>query len=150
MLVVLLLCALMMVGFGTGSAYAFFTSSTAGVGSGSTAALQSVSVVGFQDGDAVTTPLQPGTTGDVILRIYNPNSFNVSLVSVSPGAISDGNSGCDASNITFNTPTNLPMTVVPGTALYHLTGAATLSANAPNACQSAAFNIPLASFQVQA
>lgn len=139
-------------GLGAGGAYAYFSSNSAGTGSGTTGTLQPVTVVAFIGGDSPTTMLVPNGTGDVIMRANNQNSYNVSLVGITAGSISvDGghSASCAASNLTFNNPTNLPLTLTPGTTLYHLSGAATLAARAPNGCQGATFAITFSSFQVK-
>lgn len=139
---------LAVVGFGTGTAFAYFSSTGSGIGAATTGTLNSVDVVAFVGGDTVSTLLQPGATGDVILRVDNENAYDVKLVSITPGTISSSTVGCDSSNLTYNAPTNLPLTLTPGSALYHLTGAATLAPSAPSACQNTTFTIEFSSFQV--
>lgn len=146
-------------GFGAGAAYAYFTGSSSGAGSGTTNTLAAVTAVSFQGGDAVTTPLLPGGTGDVIMRVLNSNSYPVTLVGVTAGAITSSDpSHCPVSgNFTFNGPTNLPITINAGPSssqLIDLQGAASLSISAPSACQGVTFTIGTSStpttFQVEA
>ncbi len=130
-----------------GAAYAFFSGSGSGTGSAPTGALQTVSLV------AVTgtpeSPLQPGSTGDVLLNVSNSNARGVTLVSViGDGPITvTGGTGCTSatSGVTFTDQKALSI-AIPGSASaspVDLSGAATMSYSSASACQGAVFNIPV-------
>jgi hypothetical protein len=129
-----------------GAAYAYFTASGAGSAAGSAGTL-TVNLAALQAGDGVTTTLAPGTTGDLIVRINNPNAFAVSLITVtSGGAITadSGHAGCTTTGVTVSVPAaDLPVTVAPGSALYTLTGATSMSMASLSACQGATFSVPV-------
>jgi hypothetical protein len=119
---------------GTGNAYSR---------AGSAQALTTVDV-------SATTPatLYPGVTGDVRLRIDNPNPYPVRVTTVSGnGTItSDAGATCDASTgVTFTNQTGLTLDVAAASqATFTLTGAAAMSNSSHTSCQGAVFTIPVA------
>lgn len=128
-------------------ALAYYIALGAGVGSGDTSTLQPVTVVALVGGDAPSTTLYPeGGAADVILRVNNPNSFSVTLVSVTGnGTISAVGDppGCTTTGVTFADQTSLSVTVPTGSSLLDLPGAASMSAASSNGCQGASFRIPV-------
>jgi hypothetical protein len=129
-------------------ASAFVTTNGSASGSGSTGTLQAVTVTAFTGGDTPSSSLLPGGSADVILRINNPNSYPVTLISVTggPGSVTaDANHGaCIPSSVTFNDQTGLGTSIVAsGTTLVDLPSAASMSTSAPNGCQGATFAIPV-------
>lgn len=141
-----------------------------GLNGGSTAEGQSASITNLTI-SAVATPgatnlLYPGATGDVVLKISNPNAFPVTLTAVqlpadtayasgySDSALAAANTGCTATNsgVSWNhaTPTsgsshNLtsPLTLAAnGTLTVTMTNAASMSTSAPAACASTFFSMP--------
>jgi hypothetical protein len=128
------------------AAVAYFTSTGSGSGSGTTGALQTVTVAAISGTE--TTPLLPGASGDVILRVTNPNPYSVTLVNVAGnGTISaDGSHtpGCVTTGIvTFSDQTGLTQSIAGNgaTTAVDLPGAAHMSLSAANACQGATFSI---------
>jgi len=120
-------------GSGTGYAKAGTSSSlTLGDASGSTVA-----------------DLYPGATGNVKITVTNPNSFPVSITSVSQTAstsiTSDKGSTCNASTgVTFTTQSGLSLALGAGaTSTFTLSGAVAMSNASANACQGAVFSIPV-------
>jgi hypothetical protein len=134
-------------GLGAGTAYAYWTSSGTGSGSASSNSLQSVTVAAFVGGDAPASSLLPGgAAGEVILRLNNPNSFAVTLVSVvGNGAITadSSHSGCTTTGVTFTNQTGLTASVPAGSSLVRLPGSASMSTASLSACQGATFHIPV-------
>jgi predicted ribosomally synthesized peptide with SipW-like signal peptide len=131
-------------GLGGGGAYAYFTSHGTGTGSATAGTLQAVTVQAATI--SPSTPLYPGVTGDVVLKVNNPNAFALSLVSVSYGTITavGGIGACTTTGITLNTPTNLPYTInASGTTSVDLAGAATMGSSSQTGCQGATFSIPV-------
>jgi hypothetical protein len=129
-------------------AYAYFTASASGTGSASAGTLQPVTVTAFTGSDSPSSPLLPGGTGDVILRISNPNPYAVTLVAVTggPGSISAdaGHPSCTTTGVTFTGQTSLSNTIAgSGTTLVDLPGAAAMSSASSNGCQGASFSIPV-------
>jgi hypothetical protein len=133
-------------GLGAGTAYAYFTSSGQGTGSVSIGTMQAVTVA-----VAAATPstaLLPGGSGDVTLEVTNPNSFDVTLVSVAStgGTITadSGHPGCATTGVTFSDQTGLSTNIPAGsTAAIDLPGAASMSTASSAGCQGAAFSIPV-------
>jgi hypothetical protein len=135
----------LVVGLGSGAAYAYFTGSGHGTGSASTGSMQTVTISSAMA--TPTSPLHPGGTGDVALKVTNPNTFSVTLVSVTgSGNITadSGHPGCTTTGVTFTSQTGLTTTISAGaTATIDLPGAATMSASSSAGCQGATFSIPV-------
>src|ERR1700731_94532 len=81
----------LVVGLGGGTAYAFFTSSGSGSGSGTAGSPLSVTVI-EATGSAVNQ-LYPGASGDLLVKLNNPNSFPLTIVSVSGNCAVTGAGG---------------------------------------------------------
>lgn len=104
---------------------------------------------------STTATLYPGKTGDVEIKISNPNGFAVQVTSVSlNGTNADitpdaGHSGCTTSGVSFSDQTGLSINVpakvgaVNGATQATLTNAASMSNASLNACQGATFTIPV-------
>ena len=93
------------------------------------------------------TALQPGSTGEVVLKVNNPNAFTVKLVSVtSIGAPTlVGSAGCTPANagVAFIDQAGLAMPISPGIQLLRLPGAASMSIASDDTCQGASFALPV-------
>ncbi len=137
----------LLVVIGAGAAFAYWTTHGAGTGTSSSGTLQPVTVDAFVGGDSPSPSfLLPGGSADVILRVKNTNAFAVTLVTVNggPAAITDNKSGCAGTDLSFASQSSRSDTIAAsGTTLVRLTGAATLSTSAANACQGATFFIPV-------
>jgi len=131
-----------------GPAYAWFNSRGQGAGSASTSTFRPVTVAALIGGDSPSSELAPGGQADVILRISNPNSFPVTLVSVSAnGAVtaSGGVGACTTTGVSFANVSGLAVSVAAGgTTLVHLANAASMSSASSSGCQGATFSIPVA------
>jgi hypothetical protein len=131
--------------FGAGVASAYFTAPGSGTGSGGTGTLQTVTL----DAAAGTpsAPLLPGGSGDAALRVNNPNSFAVTLVSVTgagPITADSGHPGCTTTGVTFDDQTGLSISVAPGgPTQLHLPASVSMSAASSAGCQGATFSIPV-------
>jgi hypothetical protein len=144
----ILAVAVVILTFGLGvAAYAYFTSTGTGSGNASTGTLQPVTVVNAA-ANPNSTLLPGGPAADVVLRVNNPNSRPVTLVSVTGnGTITaDGShSGCTTTGVTFTNQTGLNVPIAASTTtVVHLAGAASMSAASLSACQGATFSIPVA------
>jgi P pilus assembly chaperone PapD len=109
------------------------------------------SVVALVGGDAPNSALMPGGSSDVVLRIFNPNPYALSLTSISVNgsiAVSAASGTCTLPGVTTNFPSHPAITVPAGSSLVHLSGAALMSLGSQSGCQGATFTIPVsASFQ---
>jgi hypothetical protein len=134
-------------GLGAGAAYAYFTSTGSGSGGASVGSMQTVTLATATD--IPTTPLLPGGTGDVTLEVDNPNSFPVTLISVTQapsGTITaDGNhSGCTTTGVTFTNQTGLTKAIPAGGKVsVDLPGAVSMATTSPAGCEGATFSIPV-------
>jgi hypothetical protein len=131
--------------FGIHAASAYWTAHGSGSGSATAGTIQAVTASG-----AIVSNLIPdGTSHDVTLMVTNPNSFAVTLKSVSAsGAISadsPGHSGCTTTGVTFANQSGL-IQPIPGNSVptpVTLSNAATMGITSVNACQGATFTIPV-------
>lgn len=102
----------------------------------------------LSDASASTSAqLYPGGTGDVKVKVTNPNSFAVTITAVNgAGSItSDKGAGCDAATgVSFTNQTGLTQAVGAGaTVTFTLTGAAAMASTSASSCQGAVFTIPI-------
>src|ERR671933_2839404 len=123
---------------GTGNAYAK---------AGTAAAISTVDV----SASTVAT-LYPGVSGDVLIKLDNPNTSPVTVTAITGhGTITAdaGHSGCTTTGVTFTNQSSLSLTIpaksggVDGVLQSTLTGAASMSNASLNACQGAVFTIPV-------
>ena len=98
---------------------------------------------------STTATLYPGVSGDVTLRVSNPNPYPVQVTAVSAGAGSvtpdaAHAAGCTTTGVTFNNQTGLNINVpASGATTATLSGAASMSNASSNGCQGATFTIPV-------
>ena len=125
-----------------------------GTGSGYAKAKQAQALTTDDVGATTTDQLYPGATGDVKVKINNPNAFAVTVTAVDgDGAVSSDKAGCtdvggDASKKTGVSFTNQSLNsnnVVPanGSITLSLNNAVSMSNQSVNACQGAVFSIPV-------
>ena len=126
-------------------------------GSGSaTAKAGSAQALSTLDASASTSAtLYPGVSGDVAVKVSNPNPFPVRVTSVSlNGNNSDitadsGHGSCSPTGVSFTNQTGLTIDVpaksgsTNGSATGTLTGAASMSNASADGCQGATFTIPV-------
>ncbi len=91
--------------------------------------------------------LYPGGTGDLVVRVTNPNPFAVTITAVSGNGTvtSDKGAACNASTgVTFASTTGLTQVVGAGASVtFTLTGKMSMSNASANACQGAVFTVPV-------
>ena len=108
----------------------------------------SASALTLADATAFTSAtLYPGATGDLKLRVTNPNSFPVRITAVSGnGTItSDKGAACDASTgVTFANQSGLALDLgATSTATVTVPNAVSMSNASDNSCQGAVFTVPV-------
>jgi hypothetical protein len=101
-------------------------------------------------GDAsasTTAQLYPGGTGDLWVKVTNPNAFPVTVTAVNgAGAItSDKGAACNASTgVTYTNTSGLSQSVgVGATVTFSLAGKVAMSNASDNSCQGAIFTVPV-------
>jgi hypothetical protein len=125
-------------------AYAAWTASGGGQGYAKAGTAQALTTVDVSA--STTATLYPSGTGDVLLKINNPNPYPVTVATVTgSGAVTSTVPACNLSTgVTFVNQTGLSLTIPAGGATsFTLTGAAAMSNASDNACQGAVFTIPV-------
>ncbi len=139
--------ASLFVGVALVGSVAFAAWTATGSGSGYTKATTAQALTTVDVSATAASQLYPGGTGDVIIRISNPNPYAVQVTNVTgSGAItSDGGAACNSSTgVTFSDQSGLTLSVpASGAATFTLSGAAAMSNASANACQGATFTIPV-------
>ena len=132
----------------TGLVYAAWTTSGSGSGYAKAGSSQALSTV--DSAASSTATLYPGATGNVTLKVSNPNSYPVRITSVTlngtnaaitadsghPGCVTTGVSFTDQLNQTIDVAANSTTTAV-------LNNAVSMSNASDNGCQGATFSIPV-------
>ncbi|HEY7398682.1 MAG TPA: hypothetical protein VH538_10290 [Gaiellaceae bacterium] len=94
-----------------------------------------------------TAQLYPGGTGDLVVKVTNPNSFAVTVTGVSgAGTItSDKGTACNnATGVTYTNTTGLSQVVGSGaTVTFSVVGKVAMSTASDNSCQGAIFTVPI-------
>lgn len=128
-----------------GLVYAAWTADGTGAGYAKAQEAQQLTTVDV----SATTPatLYPGATGDVLIRISNPNPYPVQVTSITGnGTITpdSGHPGCTTTGVTFTDQTGLSINVpAGGETETTLSNAAQMSNASSNGCQGATFTIPV-------
>lgn len=119
----------------------------AGDGSGNAAATTASDLTTLDASALAPAELYPGGTGDVIVRLSNPNPFPLDVDRIDGSGVitSDAGAACDASTgVTFDDRAGLGLVVPAGSTLtVTLADAATMDATSDDACQGAIFTIPV-------
>lgn len=129
-----------------GLVYAAWTSSGTGSGYAKAGSAQALSTVDVSA--STTATLYPGSNGDVLIEIDNPNPYPVRVTDVTGnGAITAdaGHAGCVTTGVTFSDQTGQTIDVAANDSQQvTLNGAASMSNASDDGCQGAVFTIPVA------
>lgn len=135
----------LVVGIGAGTAFSFITTSGRGSGTATVRTVQSVTVV-----EASGTPthrLYPGATGDLLVKLDNPNSYPVNIVSITGNGTVTGTGGvgtCTTTGVTVATGTGFPIAVAPGNNVSVVVPkAVSMDTTSDSGCQGATFQVPV-------
>lgn len=138
----------LVVGLGGGACYAAFAATGSGSGSSAVGAMQHVPLVVATDA-VPATALYPGGSGEVDLRLRNPNPFPVWLEHLQqsgPVAVTGG-AGCtaDDAGVALVEQDGLHVEIPTGNqvTLVRLPAAATMAADSPAGCAATSFTIPV-------
>lgn len=132
---------------GTSVAFAYWRSSGSGSGTGTTGTM-TINVTAVLAGDSSgATTLVPGGTGDVVLRVNNPNAYSVQVSAISANGSITASNSCSTSGITFTSPGSYSasqFTLASGSNLLRLSGALGINLSVSSSCQGATFTVPVA------
>lgn len=93
--------------------------------------------------------LYPGTDGDVLVQIHNPNPYPVKVTKISTGAGgvtgAGGTGACSTTGVSLNSPQAVSIAVPAegDSAKEVLSNAAHMSNSSDDGCQGATFTIPV-------
>ena len=127
----------------TTGAFAYWRTSGTGAATGGTGQLQPVTIQSIVIGSGRLRPLGPSV--GVTVKLDNPNSYAVTIDTVSVGTITSGAAGCGG----FGNPTgvSLDITAITGSIAAGSTAtfaaSASMDASSVNACKSATFSTNL-------
>jgi hypothetical protein len=133
-----------------GLVYAQWTTNGTGSGYAKAGTEQDLSTIDVS-ANVTTNPadqLYPGTNGDVLIKVHNPNPYAVVVTQVSTGSGSVTASGgigtCTTTAVSLNSPQSVSISVPASSdsAATTLTDAAHMG-NSDNGCQGATFTIPV-------
>ena len=128
-----------------GLVYAAWTTSGSGTGYAKAQSSQALTTVDVSA--STTASLYPGASGNVQMRLSNPNPYPVRVTSVTGnGAITAdaGHATCVTTGVTFANQTGLTLDIAAGGTLDRtLNGAASMTNASDNGCQGATFTIPV-------
>ena len=118
-----------------------------GTGDGYSKATTAQALTTIDVSGSTSAQLYPGGTGDMKLRINNPNPYAVTVSSVTgSGSItSDKGAACNASTgVSFTNQSGLSLSVpASSAATFTLAGTVAMSNASDNSCQGAVFTIPV-------
>jgi len=126
-------------------AFAAWTATGSGSGYAKATSAQALTTVDVSA--STTATLYPGATGNVLLRINNPNPYPVTVTGVAGSGVIVSNAGaaCDAATgVTYTDQTGLTLNVpASGAATFTLTGSVQMANSSHTSCQGAIFTIPV-------
>jgi hypothetical protein len=128
------------------AAFAYWRAFGSGSAAAVTGTLGTPTVLALTGGDTPTTALFPGSTGDVVLRVSNPNAYTLTITGISQNGAITATAGigtCTTTGVSTSFPSSPSIAVASGSHLIDLAGAAVMSTASQNGCQGATFHIPV-------
>jgi hypothetical protein len=149
--VLLAATVVLVMGLGGGAAFAYFAVTGSGSGAASTDPPQSVTVL--QTTGTVTNKLYPGGSGDLVVKLDNPNSYPVDIESVAAGTgtvIGSGGIGaCTDTGVSASPQTGLSISVASDASPPNhpvpvvIRNGVSMSTSSDSGCQGATFQVPV-------
>jgi hypothetical protein len=135
----------LVIGLAAGAAYGSFVAAGSGSGAASVGTAQSVTVLAATG--TPTSKLIPGGSADLTVTLDNPNSYPVSIVSITQnGSVNPvgGIGSCSNTGVTVPTQTGLNIAVASGSSVnVDIPNGASMDATSDSGCQGASFQIPV-------
>ena len=136
------------VGIALASSVAFAAWTTNGTGSGYAKATSAANLTTVDaSGSTFANQLYPTGTGDLIVKITNTNSYQVTVTAINNGSgsiTSDKGSACDASTgVTFTNTAGSWVVPAGTTQTFTLANKVAMSNASDNSCQGAVFTVPV-------
>jgi len=125
-------------------AFAAWTTNGSGAGYAKATSAQDLSTVDVSA--STTAQLYPGGTGDVLIKIHNPNPYPVRVTAIDGnGAITadGGHASCVTTGVTYTDQSGTFDVAANSDQQFTLTGAVSMSNASDNGCQGATFTIPV-------
>ena len=135
------LAVVVLAGFASTSAYAYWTTTGQGTATASAGTLERVTI----DDVAIGNALRPGGPAvSFTLKLKNPNPFAVDIESITAGTVASSAPGCSGAS----TGVTLDLSGITGSipalaTAYPLVASASMTAASVSACQGATFSAPL-------
>lgn len=128
-----------------GLVYAAWTTSGTGSGYAKAGESQDLTTIDISGDATVIDLLYPGASGDVKIRIDNPNSFPVTVSAINGnGAITSDVPACNAgASVSYTNQSGTFAVPANSAATFVLNNAASMSNAANDDCQNATFTIPV-------
>jgi hypothetical protein len=123
-----------------------------GTGSGSAKAKTAQALTTVDVSASTTATLYPGASGDVVIKVSNPNPYPIQVTGVSGnGAVTadSGHSTCGSdaqhpTGVSFTNQSSLAINVAANSSTQAtLTGAASMTNSSDDSCQGATFTVPV-------
>ena len=130
---------------GAGVAAATWSASGTAAGSAGTGTMTVTAAA--LSGETPDSALYPGGTADAIVKLANPNAFDVHVVAIAATGTAQAGNGCGPTGVTFTSPAGYSdpqFSLAAGqSAVLHLTGALAMDTTSSNACQGQTFSLPV-------
>lgn len=130
---------------GTGIAYAYWSSEGAAASSAGTATLTITAPA--LSGETPNSTLYPGGSADVIVKLSNPNSFPVQIVSITATGDAQAHNGCSPTGVHFVPPVDFSAPqfslAANQSTVLHLAGAMSMTTDSASTCQGQTFSLPV-------
>lgn len=134
------LAVVLLAGFASTGAYAYWTTTGQGTGTASAGTLEQVTI----DSVVIGNALRPGGPAvNVTINLTNPNSFAVDIESLTAGAVTSSAGGCSGAATGVTLDLSAVTGSIPATTTLPYIASASMSTASVSACQGATFSAPL-------